>query len=66
MRSDESRTALLLRRFSRVGPCERVSHRAIVVIHELPQLVFQVGDRREVPAPQQLPVDDPENDLDLV
>jgi hypothetical protein len=66
MRSDEARSPLLLHRLSRVRPGKRVSHRLVVVFHELPQLVFQVGHRREVSAPQQLAVDDAENDLDLV
>jgi hypothetical protein len=66
MRSDESRSALLLHRLSGVSPCKWVSHRAVVVIHKLPQLLFKVGYRREVPAPQQLAVDDSENNLNLI
>jgi hypothetical protein len=66
MRSDESRSAMLLHRLAGVGPGKRVSHRFVVVFHELPQLLFQVSYRGEVPAPQQLAVDDAEDDLDLV
>jgi hypothetical protein len=66
MWSDETRSAPLLHRLAGVGPCKRVSHRCVVVIHELPQLLFQGGDRREVSAAQQLAVDDSEYDFDLV
>jgi hypothetical protein len=66
MRSDETRSTPFLHRLSRVRPGKRVSHRFVVVFHELPQLLFQVSYRREVSAPQQLAVDDPEDDLDLV
>jgi hypothetical protein len=55
-----------LHRLSGVRPGKRVSHRFVVVFHELPQLLFQVSYRGEVPASQQLAVDDSENDLDLV
>jgi len=50
MRCDKSRSTLLLHRLSGVGPCKRVCHRFVVVFHKLPQLVFQVGYRREVSA----------------
>src|ERR1019366_3925580 len=52
MRSDESRSAMLLHRLAGVGPCKWVSHRSVVVLHKLPQLLLQVGYRREVPASQ--------------
>lgn len=63
---DEARAALLLHRLAGVGPGEGVGHRGVVVVHEFPQLRFQVCHRREVSASQELPVDDPEHDLDLV
>jgi hypothetical protein len=66
MWSDEARSSLFLHRLARVRPGKRVRHRFVVVVHKLPQLVFQVGHRREVPAPQQLAVDDAEYDFDLV
>lgn len=66
VRSDEARSAMLLHGLPGVGPGKRVSHRSVVVIHKLPQLRFQVLYRLEVSAPQKLPVDDPEDDFDLV
>jgi hypothetical protein len=66
VRCDEARAALLLHRLAGVGPGEGVGHRDVVVVHEFPQLRFQVHYRREVSSPHQLPVDDPEHDLNLV
>ena len=66
MWSHEARATLFLHRLSCVGPSERVGHRVVVVVHEFPQLLLQVGNRREVSAPQELSMDNPEDDLDLV
>ena len=66
MRCDEARAALLLHRLASVGPGEGVGHRDVVIVHEFPQLRFQVRHRREVSAAQELPVDDPEHNLNLV
>src|ERR1035438_10490496 len=63
---DEFWTAALLQWFSSVCPVEWMSHRDVVIDHELPKLRFEVRYRGEVSAPQALSMNDTEHDLNLI
>ena len=66
MRSHKARSTLFLHGLSGVCPSERVGHCGIVIADEFPQLRLQICYRCEVAAAQELPVDNPKDDLDLV
>ena len=52
--------------FAGVGPVERMGHREIVIIQELPKLLFQVSDGWKTASSDDLPHDDAKQGLDLV
>ena len=66
MRCDEARSAFLLDRLAGVSPSEGVRHCVVVVLPKFPQLRVQIRHRREVAAPQKLPVANSKYDLDVV
>ncbi len=66
MRRDENWSFFFLHGFSRVCPCEWMGHRGVVVGHEFSELRFEVGHTVEVSAPQELSMNDTEDDLDLI
>src|SRR4051812_33013715 len=66
VRRDEAGAPRLLKRLAGVGPVEPMGHRRVVVIDELSESRFEVGHRGEAAAAQAFPVDDAEDDLDLV
>src|SRR3954452_12216919 len=66
VRRDEPGAPRLLKRLAGVGPVERMGHRRVVIDDELSELRFEVGHRGEAAAAQAFPVDDAEDDLDLV
>ncbi len=56
----------LVKRLARVRPLERVGHRAVVVVEEAAEFLFQVVEGGEVPPTNHLPHDDSEHRLHLV
>ena len=66
MRRDELGAADFCDGSSGIGPCEGVSHRRVVVGHELPESQLQGGHRCEACSPQAFSVDDSEDHLDLI
>lgn len=63
---DEFCSSVFLQWLAGVGPVEGVGHRAVVIIHELPELRFKVGHRGEVSPAQTLSMNDTEDDLNLI
>ena len=62
----ERRRLVLDEGLARVGPIKRVGQRQVVVAQKGPQLFFQIGDRGEVAAADDLAHDGAEHDFNLI